>query len=67
MNSRAIPGAYLGLLLLLLEALQLQGSFGLLNEFLPFGPVSDAFLPVCYFHLCYVALYIIFPSIFRSS
>ena len=29
------------LLLLLLEALQLQRSFGLLNEFLPFGPVSD--------------------------
>ena len=53
--------------LLLLEALQLQRSFGLLNEFLPFGPVSDAFLPVCYFHLCYVTLYIVFPSIFRSS
>jgi hypothetical protein len=47
------------LLLLLLEALQLQRSFGLLNEFLPFGPVSDAVLPVCYFHPCYIALYII--------
>jgi len=47
--------------LLLLEALKLQRSFGLLNEFLPFGPVSDAFLPVCYFHVCYVALYIVFP------
>jgi len=55
------------LLLLLLEALQLQRSFGLLNEFLPFGLVSDAFLPVCYFHPCYVALYIVLPSIFRSS
>ena len=55
-----------GGLLLLLEALQLQRSFGLLNEFLPFDPVSDAFLPV-YFHLCYVALYIVFPSIVRSS
>ena len=55
------------LLLLLLEALQLQRSFGHLSEFLPFGPVSDTFLPVCYFHLRYVALYIIFPSIFRSS
>jgi len=32
------------LLLLLLEALQLQRSFGLLNEFLPSGPVSDAVL-----------------------
>jgi len=53
--------------LLLLEALQLQRSFGLLNEFLPFGPVSDAVLPVCYFHPCYIALYIILPSIFRSS
>jgi len=42
------------LLLLLLEALQLQRSFGLLSEFLPFGPVSDAFLPVCYFHPYYV-------------
>jgi len=53
-------------LLLLLEELQLQGSFDLLNEFLPFGPVSDAVLPV-YFHPCYIALYIILPSIFRSS
>jgi hypothetical protein len=54
-------------LLLLLEALQLQRSFGLLSEFLPFDPVSDAVLPDCYFHPCYIALYIIFPSIFRSS
>jgi len=53
------------LLLLLLEALQLQRSFGHLNEFLPFGPVSDAVLPVCYFHPCYIALYIILPSIFK--
>ena len=49
--------------LLLLEALQLQRSFGLLSEFLPFGSVSDAVLPVCYFHPCYIALYIILPSI----
>ena len=55
------------LLLLLLEALQFQRSFGLLNEFLPFSPISDAALPVCYFHPCYVTLYIIFPSIFWSS
>ena len=55
------------LLLLLLEVLQLQGSFGLLNEFFPFGPVSDAVPPVCYFHICYVTFYIIFPPIFRSS
>ena len=47
------------LLLLLLKALQLQRSFGLLNEFFPFGPVSDADPPVCYFHICYVTLYII--------
>jgi hypothetical protein len=52
---------------LLLEALQLQRSFGLLNEFLPFDPVSDAVFPVYYFHPCYIALYIILPSIFRSS
>ena len=38
------------LFFLLSEALQLQRSFGLLNECLPFGPVSDAVLPVCYFH-----------------
>ena len=64
-----VPGTYqyLILLLLLIEALHLQTSFGLLNEFLPFGPVSDAVLPVCYFHPCYIALYIILPSIFRSS
>jgi len=54
-------------LLLLPEALQLQRSFGLLNECLPFGPVSYAVLPICYFHPCYVTLYIIIPSIFRSS
>ena len=54
-------------LFLLLEALQLQRSFGLLKGFLPFGPVSDAVLPVCYFHPCYIALYIILPSIFRFS
>jgi len=53
--------------LLPLKALQLQRSCGLLNEFLPFAPVSDAVLPVCYFHPCYIALYIILPSIFRSS
>jgi hypothetical protein len=47
-----------------LEALQLQRSFGLLNEFLPFDPVSDAVLPVCYFHPCYITLYFILPSIF---
>ena len=45
------------ILLLLLEALQLQRSFGLLNEFLPLGPVSDAVLPVCYFHPCYISLF----------
>jgi len=54
-------------LLLLLEELQLHRSFGFLNEFLPFDLVSDAVLPVCYFHPCYIALYIILPSIFRSS
>jgi len=53
--------------LLLLEALQLQGRFGLLNEFFPFGPVSVAVPPVCYFHICYVTFYIILPPIFRSS
>ena len=43
-------------ILLLSEALQLQRSFGLLNKCLPFDPFSDAVLPVCYFHPCYVAL-----------
>jgi hypothetical protein len=56
-----------GRLLLLLEALQFQRRFGLLNEFLPFDPVSDAVLPVSYFHPCYITLYITLPSIFRSS
>ena len=32
------------LVLLLLKALQLRGSFGLLNEFFPFGPVASFFL-----------------------
>jgi hypothetical protein len=54
------------LLLLLLKAVQLQRSFGLLNEFFPFGPVSDAVLPI-YFRFCYIAFYIILPPIFRSS
>jgi hypothetical protein len=34
--------------LLLLEALQLQRSFGLLNEFFPCGSVPDTVLPVVY-------------------
>jgi hypothetical protein len=55
------------LLLLLLEALQLQRRFGLLNEFFPFEPVSDAILPICYFHFCHITFYIIFPPIFSSS
>ena len=37
-------------LLLLLEALQLQRSFGLLNEFFPFGSFSDAVVSVRYSH-----------------
>jgi hypothetical protein len=41
-------------LLLLLEALQLQGSFGLLNDFIPFGSVPDAVLPVVYSHVFYI-------------
>jgi len=55
------------LLRLLLKALLLQRSFGLLNEFFPFGTVSDAVLPIFYFHFCYITFYIILPSIFRSS
>ena len=39
---------YLSILFFLLKALQLQRSFGLLNEFFPFGSVSDAVPPVCY-------------------
>ena len=37
-----------------LRRYKLQRSFGLLNKFLPFGPVSVAVLPVCYFHPCYI-------------
>ena len=48
----------------ILKALQLQGSFGLLNEFFPFGPVSDAVPPVCDFHICYITFYVILPPIF---
>jgi hypothetical protein len=54
-------------LLLLLEVLQLQRRFGLLNEFFPFGSVSDAVLPVRYSHVCYITFYIILPPVFRSS
>ena len=64
---RANDLSLLLLLLLLLEARKLQRTFGLLNEFLPFRPISDAALPVCYFHHCYIPFYIIFPSIFWSS
>jgi hypothetical protein len=42
------------LLLLLLEALQFQRSFGPLSEFSPFGSVFDAVLPVGYSHVCYI-------------
>ena len=55
------------ILLLLLQALQLQRSFGLLNEFFPPGPVSDAVPPICYSQFYYIAFYIILPPIFRSS
>jgi hypothetical protein len=55
------------LLLLLLKALQLRGSFGLLKEFFPFGPVSDAVLPVGYSRVYYTTFHIILPPIFRSS
>ena len=41
------------LLLLLSKALRLQRSFVLLNDCLPFGPVSDEVLLVRYFHPCY--------------
>jgi hypothetical protein len=54
-------------LLLLFKVLQLQRSFDFLNEFFLFGQVSDAVLPICYFHFCYITFYFIFPSIFRSS
>ena len=53
--------------ILLLKALQLRGCFGLLNEFFPFGPVSDAVLPVGYSQVCYITFHIILPPIFRSS
>ena len=53
------------LLLLLFKVLQLQRSFGLLNEFFPFGPGFYAVPPVCYFHICYITYYIILPPIFR--
>ena len=61
-----VPHA-LGSTLLLLEALQLQRSFGLLNKFFPFGSVSDAVLPVSYSHVGYITFYIILPPVFRSS
>jgi len=53
-------------LLVLLKALQLQGSFGLLNEFLLFGPVSDAALQFVIFIFA-VTFYIILRPVFRSS
>jgi hypothetical protein len=53
--------------LLLLGALQLQKSFGLLDEFFPFGSVSDAVLPVSYSHARYITFYIILPPVFGSS
>jgi hypothetical protein len=49
------------MLLLLLEALQLQRSFGLLNEFLSFASIAVAVLPVVYS----LAYYIIFTSSFH--
>jgi hypothetical protein len=55
------------LFLFLFKALQLRRSFGLPNQFFPSGTVFDAVLPICYFHICYVAFYIILPPIFRSS
>ena len=42
------------IIIIIIKALQLRGSFGLLNEFSPFGPVSDAVLPVSYSQVCYI-------------
>jgi hypothetical protein len=62
------PGSPLSILLLLvLEAVQLQRRFGLLNEFFSFGSVSDAALPVSYSHFCYITFYITLPPVFESS
>jgi len=52
-----VPGINNLITNILLEALQLQRSFGLLNEFLPFGPVSDVFLPVCFISIFLMSLF----------
>jgi hypothetical protein len=43
--------AYIYILLLLLKALQLRRSFGLPNEFFPFGTVFDAVLPIYLYYI----------------
>jgi hypothetical protein len=54
-------------ILLLLEVLQLQGSFGLFNIFPLFGSIFDAVLPVVYSHVYYIIFYITLPPVFGSS
>ena len=52
------------LLLLLLKALQHQGSLGLLNKCFPFRPIFDAAFQICQLHPDKVALNIILPPVF---
>jgi hypothetical protein len=40
--------------------LQLQRSFGLLKEFFPFGPVSDAVISICYWFTILLSIFIFF-------
>jgi hypothetical protein len=54
-------------LLLLMEALQLQRSFDFLNVFLPVGSIFDAVLSVVYSNFYYIIFNIILPPVFGSS
>ena len=55
------------LFLLLLKALQLQRSLGLLNKCFQFCPIFDATFPICQLHPDKVALNINLPSVFWPS
>jgi hypothetical protein len=53
--------------ILLLKALQLQKSFGLLNEFFPFEPVSDAVLSICYWFIILLSMFISLLYMLRAT
>jgi len=66
-NISGITDIFNLLLLLDVELPLMAGSFGLLNDLLPFPSILDAGYPVFNLHLANILFDIILPSILGSS